>query len=256
MNNCHQNIPFPLLFYTLANRHYGQTQLYLFLKMQAFRGYIYLGKDVADEYSMMTGKCAKTYHNNLTKLFKRGWITIDSRKKELHINGYDTIMRKMGFHIDNTTGVIWDDKYFKEFTAFVYAAIITKHGKSLRWRNRNSETNKGGLSKRDSKPFLILPHLYLAKALGINKSLAQKMFNQAVLAGYITVEHVFEKQPIALKEVNHYKSTYPDEFNKIRIYKDKVCIQMPNRFYSSIELKRKRIKKKSVPILRDIIKGN
>jgi len=255
MEGFRHSVPYVLLFHAFRNRMYGTTQLYLFIKMQAPRGYATLDKDLIKTYQAQTNKCPKTFNNNISKLISLKWVTINSKRNEIHVKSYSTILSKIGYEEEHITGVIWESIYFKHFSAFIYAAIITKVSRVLKWQNKISETNKGGHTKRGLEPFLTLPYTYLAKAINISKSMAQKMFSQAKKASFIKIENTYELIPITGSEANLFKTYNFKDNHKVRIIKDKVYFQKPNRIYTCIKLKRKRIKKKSIPYIRDIIKG-
>lgn len=242
MIKSHQNIPLKLILYTFENRKYGQTLLFLFLKMSSNSGYIIDDKNIKNTYCKTTGKCERTFENNKNILLKNKWISTNKNKGLIHVNNYEIILRKISTNSTINGGVIWEKNYYTNFSSFIYAVIITYYGRRLLWLNENTEIKKGGFKKSNSEPFYNLPYTYLAKVLNVSKSRVQKMFKKANYTKFIKIEHVFNSLPIPLEQVKSFKKYSENEARKIRVIGKKIVMQETNKFYSSIKLKKRRLK--------------
>lgn len=175
-------------------------------------------------------------NSRLKWLLQNKWIGLNSKTGNYHLNSFKVIHRRT--KLSTKTGIIWDEYDFKNFNAFVYAAIFLTVARNKWWidqqklREIGRKPQKAGMHKGRSRKCLgfrsySLPLEYLAKAIGISIPMVCRMKAEAQKAGFIEVKHQLKKIEIEHLQFANYRK-YTDEPHKTLLFHNKLFEQLPD----------------------------
>ena len=104
-----------------------------------------------------------------------------------------------------------------------------------------------------STDYFSVSNIGIAKLLNISKSSASRYKNIAKRAEYIKIKKNYVKTDFSGKHLSLYKKAYPDDSNKVRIYKGKLYLQDMDLIKCNITFTKR---KKLEPLFKEIDKRN
>jgi len=232
------NIPIELLVYALSNRKVNPLRLFLYLKSQG-SGYVDWTPEQKEKIlSALNIKSPKTINANLKWLIKKGWVTVNSKRKSIRICGYKVIASKLQFRC--FTGAVCEINIFTDsslFRPFIYAAVITYYLKYNQRKARQLGREKGRPNLNCRYPNL--PAKYLAEVMTLGKSTITRYRQDAWAAGFIKMKHRYKPLLISIEELDFYRTVCEEDSASLVVHHNQVKQQLANVIYSNIVLRTK-----------------
>lgn len=177
----------------------------------------------------------QTLNTRLKWLLENKLIGLNSKTGNYHLNSFKVIHHRT--KLPTKTGIIWDEYDFKNFNAFVYAAIFLTIARNKWWIDQQKlrvgrKPQKAGMHKGRSRKCLgfrsySLPLEYLAKAIGISIPTVCRMKAEAQKAGFIEVKHQLKKIDIEPSQFANYRK-FAAEPHKTLLFHNKLFEQLPD----------------------------
>ena len=183
-------VPISILIHALRCKEIPQLRLYLYLKSMA-SGHLKITENVPRQVcEAMKWKDLRTYKTNLEWLLKHHWASFNNKSQSLRIVSFKQLHRR--FHGSVRTGVRMNIEDFKNFRAFIYAAVISWGMSAKRKSDGKSKCKRGSFGKGlPYSHFKDLPETYLAEILHLDHSTISRYKQDARKAGYIKIHHQF-----------------------------------------------------------------
>ena len=235
------NLPITIPAYALSHKVVNQLKLYLYLKWVCSGHFKVEEETILAACEFLEWKTPKTFNKNLLWLIKNKWVAYNSTTGSIRVKSFARLCNRLD--IKTKTGVIFDQKDFKTFRPFIYAAVITWSIRKRNWFNqRQPELKKGGSRKSVPDPnakqsIQALPNRYLAKILELDHSTISRYRAAAAEAGYITLLHQYEDTELPATFISALRSSIPEEADILVVHYGTVQRQLPDRIFSSLHLK-------------------
>jgi len=248
------NIPVSICLYSLKRKQTAYFQLFCWLKTQS-SGHFKLNNALIYKGIVQLGITRQTLLKRLNWLLINKWIGLNTKTKNYHINSFKVIHRRIHFKI--LSGVLWDDYNFKDFDAFIAAAVLYHIARKKRWHEKELAKEKSRLAKvgmykgRSRKnpgyPSFSLPLKYAAKILNLDTRTIARRKKDAIQAKFLSAKNQFKKLNIPYEERKNAKK-YLQDAHKIVIRNKSLCVQIPDEITFFIHLKKKSNLKQVKPI--------
>ncbi len=247
MKGSYLNIPISLCYWALQKKRIPELQLFCWLKTQC-SGCFKLDNQILFAGITQLGITRQTFNKRLKWLLNNRWVTLNNKAGRYHINSFCILHNRTRFA--GCKAVAWDNFDFRDFKAFVYAAVLFDLAKRkysydrILLKEQGRIVVKAGIKKRGSAtcrdlPSFALPLLYAAKKLNTNKTFISSMKNAAKCAGFVAIKPVFEPLNIKPAEYEAFRQHHPEK-QKLVKRKGKLCMQMPDKITFFIWMKKVR----------------
>lgn len=230
------NVPVELCLFSLRDKKTSQVRLYLFFKSIS-SGFIPNSSNTIHMSAEILNVCERTVKNHLYWLIEERWLIHYPETNSFRVIGFKPLAVKLSFRIASG-GLLYKNEILK-YKAFASALVITYYMMRIKRRKRLTEFKKGSSSSHDLPPYPHLPHLYLAKVLGVTKSSAATYRKLAIKSGYLIQKCQFEDLKIPVDQLGLIKSTDVFDNRLLKKINNSVHIQLPDKIESQIHLRTK-----------------
>lgn len=247
MNKNYLNIPVSLCYLAFERKCIAQFQLFCWLKLQCSGNFKLTNQVLHAAYKQLS-ITKPTFQKRLKWLVVKKWIGLNNKTKGYHINSFKVIHRRT--RSNNKTGILWDEYNFRNFKAFVNAAVLFDLAAKKLWHERKKLKEEGrivvkvGMLKGHSNscislPSFPLPLVYAAKKLNKPVTYITRMKSAAKCADFICV-----KKCRFLIESDYQKFDFVKEHHpaphKLIVWRKKLYEQMPDKITFIIYARKKR----------------
>jgi hypothetical protein len=165
-------------------------KLYLYLK-NISDGYVSFDSSLYESWATDIGCSKRWVHNGINWLIKNKWITVNSKRKSLHIVSYEKLCKLLS--VFNKVAGIYEPEDFISFDSYCIAIVITFHIRRKAWmdRKRRPVSNMGDATTSRNfypKGFKTLPIRYLSKCLNVSETTANNYKQKAANAGLLEIK--------------------------------------------------------------------
>lgn len=183
MKPFYATIPIALCLYALKNRKVNHLKLYIYFKLTS-SGHVKYCPYSISAWSTDIGMSERWTKDAIKWLIRKGWITVNTKRKSYRIISYKQLCRKL--KLEHHACVLFENDDFTNFRQFLSAAVVTNCLKVKRIISRKK--NRSGSRLTDSstcgffysKAFHPLPISYIAKKLGVTMSTANNIKRWAI----------------------------------------------------------------------------
>lgn len=228
------NIPIDICIYSVKHGYVSKLQTYCYLKSKC-DGYVQDLSSIVKDYIKETGHSERTFFNHRKWLLDNGWLI--EVKNGVRVIAFKKLVEHLGVEKPKSRGALFHFDY-KDFKGFIYASAITYIGQVKKYYDSRTGTKTKGSASVRLKGTFTLPHAYLAKALGVPKSTAQRYRKWA--QQYLEVFPELQKFDIAPEQLVEYRKHSDDEAKNLVIKRGYVYEQKSSKLRSAVEIKRRK----------------
>ncbi|TKG95398.1 hypothetical protein EYV94_08110 [Puteibacter caeruleilacunae] len=234
-------IPISMIAYCLSKKMMSPLKLYVLLKYTT-SGHFKINRYTVNEVCRkLKWKDKSTFNNNLKALLDAGFVCINRKRNSVRIKSYAKVAAKL--KMQGRTGVVFTMKDFSSFRPFCYAAIVHFYMRYKYHREKSSARKTGGARLDRHTGEKTMPVRYLSRVLKLDHSTISKYRKAAHNEGYIRLVPRYRNLHEPAERIDEFKMIVPINIApKYIVVNHDICIQKASVIYSSMELRRKRVR--------------
>lgn len=232
------NIPISLCIFALKNGLIGQLSLYCYLKSQS-DGTIINPASFRLAYCKAVGCSEPTFYSRLRWLRKNKWI-YKTAADTITVLSFEKLMQYKSIETTTNRGTLLEFDYFKSFSKFIYASVVTYFARKKLWLDTRSSAVKRGAYRGAGAPTLSIPYQYLASCLNCKKVNAQFFIRAS--GHYLKTKCGYLKLCADISQLSYIRKYSEYGSNRIVVRKGEIYVQLTNIMFSSIVIKKRKFK--------------